>query len=273
MIFIDGEFDNLIIRLREQLEDLLVRFPDVKNEKDVEGEIGEKFVGYCIGHSLWKLGYTLDLKPYPRSYFLIQKYGRNADGHGGMDYLLTIVDEKEVKHRILIEVKNWAHYNYIPPEMFRNKILSRFTRVDSNREYPWVVTMNTRNIHLIESRCQRHNIHILPMEEHITPLYMDDDCVLIYLFRRFIDVFCTFITSTVPEDVYPYLIVENKGGERRTAGVLQDLMMGVSYDVIILRYGVSRKYIMRMASYIRSFGIPLPDRRNPKWQVQWEIQD
>lgn len=106
MIFIDGEFDNLIIRLREQLQELLIEYPDAEDEDTVKGIIGEKFVGYCIGHSLWKLGYILHLSPYPRSYFLIRKYGRNADGHGGMDYLLTIVDEKEIRHKFLIEVKN-----------------------------------------------------------------------------------------------------------------------------------------------------------------------
>lgn len=132
--------------------------------------------------------------------------------------------------------------------------------------------MNTRNIHLIESRCQWHNIQILPMAEHVTPESIGNDDVLRYLFSSFIDAFCTFITTAAPEDAYPYLDVENRG-EDRTVGIIQDILMGVSYEVIRLRYDVSLGYIMRPASYIRSFHIPLPDRRNKDWKIQWEIQD
>lgn len=272
MIFIDGEFNNLMIRLREQLQELLIEYPNAKDEDTVKGIIGEKFVGYCIGHSLWKLGYCLELLPYPRSYFLTRKYGCNANGHGGMDYLLTIVDEKEIQHKFLIEVKNWGRYRQISRTLFIEAILNRFTRIDPNNEYPRVVTMNTRNVQLIELRCRRNNIQILPIAEHITPESIGNDDVLQYLFNSFIDAFCTFITTAVPEDAYPYLDVENRGVDR-TAGIIQDILMGVSYEIIMLRYGVTRGYIMRLASYIRSFGISLPDRRFKDWKIQWEIQE
>jgi hypothetical protein len=272
MRFIDDELNYLIIRLRNQLHDLLIQYPGAGRQNTVKGILGEKFVRYCIGHGLWKLGYCLDPSPHPRSYSLTLKYGCNATGHGGMDILLTMVDEKGVTHRVLIEVKNWKRYRYIPPKTFRNKILCRFRRVDATREYSWVLAMNIRNMPLIESRCKRNHIHILPMVEHVTTESIGNDDVLLYLFRSFIDAFCTYITNAVPEDVYPYLVVENRRKDT-TVGIIQDMFLGVLYDIITLRYDVSSEYVMRLASDIRGLGVYLPDRREEGWVVQRIIQE
>ncbi|MCU0851143.1 MAG: hypothetical protein MUC80_07745, partial [Candidatus Thermoplasmatota archaeon] len=90
MLFVDGELDYLLIRLRNQLRDLLIRYPGDGRLNKVKGVLGEKLVRYCIAHSMWKLGYCLDPTPHPRSYTLALKYGCNETGHGGMDILLTI---------------------------------------------------------------------------------------------------------------------------------------------------------------------------------------
>ena len=272
MLFCDGELDYLMIRLREQLHDLLIQYPGPGKQNTVKGIIGEKFVAYCIGHSLWKLGYCLDPSLHPRSYSLTTKYGCNATGHGGMDFLLDIVDEKGLTHRILIEVKNWKHYSYLSRTTFRKKILNRFRRVDANREYQWVLAMNTRNIGLIKSRCSRYHIKILPIAHHITPEWMRNDNIIKDLFSSFIDAFCTYITNTILEDAYPYLVVENQGKDT-TVGIIQDMVLGVSYDIITLRYGVSSEYVMRLASDLRNAGVYLPDRREEEWVVQRVIQE
>ncbi len=272
MLFYDGELDYLMIRLQERLHDLLIQYPGPRKQNTVKGIIGEKFVAYCIGHSLWRLGYCLDPSPHPRSYSLTRKFGCNATGHGGMDYLLNIVDGKGMNHRILIEVKNWKHYSYLPPTTFRKKILNRFRRVDANREYQWVLAMNTRNIPLIKARCTRNHIYILPIAHHITPEWMRNDNTVRDLFSSFLESFCTYITSTVPEDIYRYIIVENQGKDT-TIGIIQDLFLGVPYDVIGMRYDVSIEYIMRLASDLRGKGVYLPDRREEEWVVQRVIQE
>jgi hypothetical protein len=285
--FKDNELNYLIKHLQNQSHDLLIRYPGDSQLNIVKGFLGEKFVGYCIGHGLWKLGYSLNLKPYPRSYYLIRKYGCDANGHGGVDYLLTLISGNERQYKFLFEVKNWAHYDSISSNLFSNAILKRFTRVDSNKQFSWVVTMNSRNVDIISSLCQRNNIHVLQLSHHITPSYISYSPILLQLFpslanektmltcmfSSFIDAFCNFITTMAPEEVYPYLVVENMGGIDNTKGIMQDIFMGVSYDVIMFRYGVSKQYIMRLASYIRSFGIPLADRRMKEWRVQWEIQE
>ncbi len=271
VIFINDELNYLMERLRNQLHDLLIRYPGDGKLNIVKGILGEKLLCYCIGHGLWKLGYCLDPMPHPRSYSLFLKYGCNGTGHGGMDILLIIVDEKGVIHRILIEVKNWKRYRYITPETFRTKILERFQRVDALNEYPWVLAINTRNKPLINFHCLWYNIHILPIAHHITPESIGDDDILRDLFSSFIDAFCAYITSIIPEDVYPYLLVENQGKDA-TIGIIQDLLLGVFYNVIIKRYDVSRDFVIRLASDLRSTGVYLPDRREKQWVVQRIIQ-
>jgi hypothetical protein len=259
-------------RLRNQLHYLLNKYPGAGKLSTVKGILGEKFLCYCVGHGLWKLGYCLDPIPHPRSYSLELKYGCNGTGHGGMDLLLKMVDRGGATHRVLIEVKNWKHYRYITPKTFRAKILERFQRVDAVHEYPWVLAMNTRNKHLINTRCLWYNIHILPIAHHITPESIGNDDVLRELFRSFIDAFCSFITDVVPEDVYPYLVVERQRMDT-TMGIIRDLFLGVLYDIIAGRYGVSIDYVMRWASDIRGQGLYLPDRREEEWVVQRVIQE
>jgi hypothetical protein len=272
VIFINDELNYLMVRLRNQHQDLLIRYPGAGKQNTVKGILGEKFVRYSISHGLWKLGYCLDPTPHPRSYSLELKYGCNGTGHGGMDLLLKMVDGRGATHRVLIEVKNWKHYRYITPETFRTKILERFQRVDALHEYPWALAMNIRNKSLINSRCLWYHIHILPMAHHVTPESVCNDDILRELFCSFIDAFCTFITTAVPEDAFPYLVVENQGKDR-TMGIIQDLFLGVSYDIISLRYDVSGDYVMRLASNIRGLGIYLPDRRDEDWVVQRVIQE
>jgi hypothetical protein len=62
-------------------------------------------------------------------------------------------------------------------------------------------------------------------------------------------------------------------GKDTTIGIIQDLLLGVSYDVIILRYDVSIDYVMRLASDLRNAGVYLPDRREEEWVVQRVIQE
>jgi hypothetical protein len=264
----EGEYLNLINRLQAQARELIDRYD---NRNTILGIIGEKFVGYCICHSLWKLGYILHFQPYPRSYYIIPRYRADENGIGGVDFLLTIIDDEENRHRLLIEAKNWSHYD-ISPHTFNTEILNRFTRVDENRECIWIVTMNNRNVQNINRLCLNYEIHILPIAEHISPEYVEDNNVLRTVFGSFINDFCTLITELVPENSYPYLIVE-QNEQDRTGGVIQDLLMGVSYNVIEDRYNVSKGYIFRLASYIRSFNIRLPDRRNKDWRLVWEIQE
>lgn len=262
------EYNSLIGRLRERTQELVSRYDD---SNIILGNIGEKFVGYCICHSLWKLGYPISFHNRPHSYLLTPRFGANAEGIGGIDFRLTIVDLDERIYRFLIEAKNWGHYP-ITPTMFNTEILDRFTRLDTSRDYEWMITMNTRNIGNISSRCEEHDIHILPISHHITPEIIQDNTAMRSVFNTFIDSFTTQMMDLAPECAYPNIIIE-ENEENRTQYVIQDLLLTVPYPIIEHRYGVTRRYIIRLASDIRSFNYPLPDRRRRDWQLQWEIQE
>jgi len=269
----DNEYNSLVGRLREYARELEARYDYASNEgrNTVLGNIGEKLVGYCICHSLWRLGYPIDFHNHPHSYLLTTKFGANDDGVGGVDFKLSIVDLNERRYRFLIETKNWAHYP-ITPIMFNRQILRRFTRLDENGEYIRMVTMNTRNIADIQDGCDDNNIHILPIGHHITLENLQDNAVMRAVFNNFIDNFIVQMRALAPECAYPPVVLENYG-RVRTQYVMQDLFLTVPYQIIVQRYDVSIRYVYRLASYIKSFNYPLPDRRNKNWHQQWEIQE
>jgi hypothetical protein len=264
----DNEYNSLVGRLRERASELEDRY---NNRNTILGNIGEKFVGYCISHSLWKLGYPIHFHNHPHSYLLNPKFGANDEGVGGVDFELIIVNLDENRYMFLIESKNWAHYR-ITANMFRTQILERFTRLDGIGEYIRMITMNIRNIADIQARCNDNNIHILPIGHHVTLENLRDNTVMRAVFNDFIDNFIAQMRILAPEDAYPIVAID-ESGRNRTQYVIRDLLLAVPYTIIEQRYRVSRRYIIRLASYIRSFNIPLPDRRRRDWRLQWEIQE
>ena len=266
----DNEYNSLIGRLRERTQEYVDRYGVSGNT--TLGNIGEKFVGYCICHSLWRLGYTISFHNRPHSYLLTLKYGANEEGVGGIDFKLVIVNLDERRYRFLIETKNWGDHYPITADMFSTEILDRFTRIDTNREYVWVITMNTRNIEGIQPRCENNNIHILPIEHQITPDNISDNAIMRPVFNNFIENFIAQMMTLAPESSYPDITID-ESRRNRTQYVMRDLFLNVPYPIIQHRYEVSRRYIIRLATYIRSFHYPLPDRRRKNWRLQWEIQD
>ncbi|MFE3845855.1 hypothetical protein ACFL1L_03225 [Thermoplasmatota archaeon] len=268
MIITESEYESLVPRLIERKNELNSRHND---RNTILGILGEKFVGYCICHSLWKLGYSLNYQYSPHSYRIVPKYGANEDGVGGIDLHLTITNKDEIRYNFLIEIKNWAHYS-ITPSMFRTEILDRFLRVDSHGYYSWIITMNRRNIENLRNRCKENNIHILPIDEHITPDYVGNTNIFKNAIAEFIDAFCSLITELARWREYPYLVVEKSDNRPKWDMISQDILMGVPYDVIELRYNTTRGYICRCASDLRRWIRSLPDRRNKEWVKLWEVQ-
>jgi hypothetical protein len=268
----NNDFNHLIGRLREYTRDLVATYHGKPNcDRTIKGNIGEKFVGYCIFHSLWSLGYPIDFNRQPHSYTLTPKFGADDVGSGGIDLKLDIVNLDTTDYTFLFEVKNWAAYRSVPPAMFTEEILDRFTR-DGNHEYNWVVTMNERNIRFIRDRCLDNNVHILPIRHHITTDMLQDNTAMRAVFNEFIDNLTRKIRELAPQRTYPTLD-RLDDGVSRTQCVMQDLFLGVPYDIMEHRYNVSRGYISRIASYIRSFHIPLPDRRSKDWRLIRELQE
>jgi len=265
----DEEYSSIIGRLRVYAKDLVETYDD---RNTIVGNIGEKFVGYCIFHALWRLGYPINFKNLPHSYKLEAKFGADDQGRGGVDFKLDIVDLDENKYHFLIESKNWKQYPSVSNNWFEKNILNRFTRVENNKEYHWIITMNVNNFEDIFSRCIEHKIRILPINYQITPDNIQSDVIMRSLISNFIDSLTLIIKQLAPDRSYPK-IPTGGYGVNRAQYITQDLLLGVPTHIIEQRYKRSRTYISRLASYIRSWNIPLPDKRKKDWREIWELQE
>jgi hypothetical protein len=269
MRFVDNELDILVDRLQERTNDWLGSC----NTMDlIKGNIGEKLVGYCICHGLWKLGYSLNLTDRLKSYNIQPRYRADASGYRGIDFLLTIIDSNRDRHVYLIEVKNWDNY-IITPDTFNDEILSRFTRVDRNRRYNWILVMNARNWRYIRQQCDNEYIFSLRLPKLITHNDVFNSELIEDILKNIIEGFCSVVTEISSDREYPYLTVENRDNRAKWDMIAQDILMGVSYDVIESRYNTSKSYISKCASRLRRRFPDLPDRRNRDWRVAWEVQD
>jgi hypothetical protein len=156
--------------------------------------------------------------------------------------------------------------------MFITQILERFTGLDIEEVHHQIITMNTRNIGNIRLRCDRHSIHILPISHHITLQTIQDNTLMRAVFNGFINSFNEKIRDLAPESSYPDITI-GETEDNKTQYIIRDLMLIVPYNIIQARFRVSKGYIAGLASYIRSFNYPLPDRRKKDWRLQWEIQE
>lgn len=269
MRFLDNELDILVDRLQDRTNDWLASCSTMEL---IKGNIGEKFVGFCIYHGLWKLGYSLNLTDSLKSYNIQHRYRADARGYGGIDFLLTIIDSNGHRHVYLIEVKNWANY-IITPDTFRDEILSRFTRVDRNRRYNWILVMNARNWRYIRQQCDNEYMFHLRLPRQITYDDVFDIELMEDIFMEKIREFCSLVSETSNETEYPYLAVENRGNRTKTDMINQDIRMGICNNVIESRYDTTKEYISRCTSRLRRRFPDLPDRRNRDWRVAWEVQE
>lgn len=268
----DAEYNSLVGRLRAYTTNLVETYPALSQDKVVKGNIGEKFVGYCIFHGLWRLGYALYLSGFRHSFRIQPKYGANAQGQGGVDFRYIIANLDESRYRFLIECKNWDDDYHITRNMFENEIYDRFGPLDVNQVYYWILTMNTRNIDEIRILCEDVNIHILPMRNQITPDNISSDTVMRPLFSEFIDAFMDLMKTLAPESSYPEIHTDGFEGNK-SHYIIQDLLLCVPYPLIEERYDCSRGYIAKLASYVRKWRIPIPDRRSRNWREIWELQE
>ena len=140
----------------------------------------------------WDKGYKLEEKG--EKTFTIHRQYRAYEGKlRGMDHYLRFRDETDREYKCFIEVKNWKHYkNGISEDMFKKRILRRFTLYDIFRRRCWILAINYRNIPYIEKNCKKHNIHIIPIQDHITKQYISP-FVFKPILEQFIDDFSDFI--------------------------------------------------------------------------------
>lgn len=264
----DIEYNSLIERLREHSANLVEKYDD---RNTIIGNIGEKFVGYCVCHVLWRLGRPINFQNSPGTYTIESRFGADNEGRGGIDFKLILVDLNEIRHGLLIECKNWGQHYDITPDMFSTQILNRFTRIDRDIEYNWFITMNVSKIEDIDFNCREHNIRILPLNTQITPDNIQSDEIMRPILDNFIDRFTSIILDISPQGTHPEVIIDGEGPKWRY--IMRDLFLSVPTPIIEHRYNCSRKTISNIASYIRGFLPNFPDRRTKDWRAIWELQE
>ena len=126
--------------------------------------LGETYVPYQITKQLRDRGIIQSRVIKPLSYRFIMQYPQ----HNDIDMYLRLADENLNIYRCYINIYNWKKMHDINDFIFQNRILATFQRIDPNHNNIHIITMNHRNIPLMEERCKNHNILILPMNEHIT---------------------------------------------------------------------------------------------------------
>ena len=136
---------------------------DTRN--NILGRMGEAFTDnmcWVFADRFYIYGCSL------RSYTITKQYGtKEYSPRGGLDRYVCIIDELGDRYNLAIEVKNWMKMKYITDETFRDEILDRYKDCSENDYKILAITRN--NIPLIEDRCEKNGIRILPIENHITP--------------------------------------------------------------------------------------------------------
>ena len=208
---------------------------------------------------MWSKGFKVRANG-ERTFKIEGQYRASGSGMGGIDFRLQI-EYNNTKYDCYVEVKNWAHYQ-ISNAMFNTEILNRFRNNASQPGCIWIVTMNYRNIPSISQRCQQHNIHIIPMEEHITTQYLTQHH-LTYIMEQFLDDYSNLLNTLTGKTI---------SNVKRTSKIYQpgtlewDLEIGIPYDLVSAKYRTSKGNLQKKYSQMKRVIIDLPDRRSKEWR-------
>jgi len=258
--FTNRELNQFIRNFQQQIS-----FIDFNNEKFRNinlGWLGENIVGFCINHSMWGLGYSLNYNGHSGTFSIVLHYGANENNVGGVDIKLRFIDGKGNEYILLIEVKNWGYYP-ITQDMFNNEILTRYVERDSEGRCIWVVAIKRQSVRFIDKYCNKHTIRIVPLNDYLPPSYLMDYSCIRTTIICFIQDFTNLIESITKPEIDEVNLKEDFRG--RTDLIIRDIELGKPYYVIAEKYNIKKSYIMKLASSIRSGGRKIPGRRSKAW--------
>jgi hypothetical protein len=228
---------------------------------DKLGKIGEKFVKEGIKYYFWEKGFCVD-KVGNDTFNIGGPYKPIKGGMGGIDFRLEF-RYNQTSYDCYIEVKNWKHYTFISPSNFKTGILDRFTKNTNPIGCTKIVIMNQRNAPLIQQRCQQNNIHMIPLEEHITSRFLNPGD-LTRIMEHFLDEFSNRIDKTTNAKLQNST---KKVGKSITDQIKEDIRLGKPYSLLALTYNKSVSYIQKIASQMKRKGTVLIDRRSAGWDL------
>lgn len=166
-----------------------------------KGDVGELFCKYGVKQVFYNKGFYA-ISGSNKTFTIEVQINPTRSGMGGIDFYPKFkINSKEYK--LFVEMKNWKHLKKgIPSSMYNKEILDRFKKNDPQRNRYWIVVINKRNIRYIQSRCTANNINIVPVEEHITPGFINP-ITLKPIFEKFVDDFSTLVDNIISGKVQP----------------------------------------------------------------------
>lgn len=274
---------------------------------NIKGDIGEAFVKDGIKYCLWEK--KLNVGKIGNNKFSIKEhYKSDKRGIGGIDFYLKF-KVNGIRYSCFIEVKNWKKYTYITPKTFNEHILDRFTKHDSKKRHHRIVVMNKRNIRLIQAKCLLNDIHIIPLEEHITSMMLNINKLQIIM-DYFVKDFNIFIDDIISgniqinsnkyenrlkqkmigayqkiykkyqkicekcENLKKRFKYRDKSKSNKTEKIKNAIRKGWSYSYIAEEYDTTIEYIQKIKSIMVKDGEKLPDRRTKEWcEMQYITKD
>ncbi len=225
------------------------------NQKDKDGDIGERFVKDCIKYYMWEKDFRL-YKSGNRTFTIEGHYKADKSGYGGIDFRFKFVHNKK-SYDCYIESKNWDKYKQISPNTFKSEILDRFMKYANNPNCIRVVTMNKDNIPLIRSRCLNNNIHILPIDTKIETSQLNPTS-LRKLMENFLDGFDNFMREVTGVRLrYSW-----KLRKRYPRPIDADIVKGLQPRLIASKHCVSEEYVYKGKSELRKKDKQIIDGRS-----------
>jgi hypothetical protein len=227
---------------------------------DKLGKIGEKFVKEGIKYYFWEKGFCVG-KVGNETFNIGGPYKPVAGGMGGIDFRLEF-RYNGTSFDCYIEVKNWSPQK-ISKKKFDTEIKGRFTKNAPQSGCKWIITMNKRNVPLIQKRCLQNNISIIPLEEHITSGYLIA-FQLISIMDHFLDEFSNLIDTMVG---IPLQNSTKKVGKTIPEQIQEDIRLGKPYSLITLTYNKSASNIQKIKNQMKKKGVVLIDRNKKEWDT------
>lgn len=227
---------------------------------DRYGKIGEKFVKEGIKYYFWKKGFCVN-KTGNETFNIGGPYKPVTGGMGGIDFRLEF-RYNNISYDCYVEVKNWMHLKKgIPPAMFNTQILTRFTKNASQSGSISIVIMNKRNVHFIRQNCKQNNIKIVPLEEHITSIFLNFSDL-----NRIMELFLDSISKLMNKITRSKIKNSTrKAGMSITDQIKEDIRLGKPYSLIMATYNKSKTYIQKIKSKMAGQGVVLVKRNTKEW--------
>jgi hypothetical protein len=232
-----------------------------EGKKQMDGYIGEMFVGRAIKYGLLDIGFHSNSTKEPCTFWITPQYNADSNKRHGIDFKVDIRDANNRVHTYLIESKNWGCHYEITPKMFLDEILPRFTTCDANHKWNWYVTMNKRNIPKIVIPCIKNRIGIIPLRGKLTES-SDINKIIKPAIKSFVIGFIALIKKDIDCEKCKKLSPEKMNLLTKTDKIKQYLREGYPDKTIRLKFNITQGNLSKIKSQMKQDGEWILDRRS-----------